>query len=298
MRLLIVLVSLHALALQAQQMSSLRQEVDKLIRFETNISYEEIPGFIITILDNGQVTSLGYGTYADHAPDSLGNKRFQIGGLTKVLVSHLANLLLTEAELDQFVTTFVPSYVGTALDKITIRQLLSHTSGISKIPNNLAETQQSDGGRYAQYDREDLYLYLRDLPLTPGKYSYSHINYSLLEQVLESKTNESLAELLASEITEACQLDATQFGAPNRIEVGYGRSGRVVDPWQFASFAGSEGLTSTSLDLATYMKHCFLSEDRISSTFQKQLFKVAKVTSSKRSFVGLGWHFFEHKGHQ
>jgi CubicO group peptidase (beta-lactamase class C family) len=89
--------------------------------------------------------------------------------------------------------------------------------------------------------------------LSAQKLNYSHINYGLLELIIESAMKMPLEDLFQFYLFQDWGLYNTSlnFNASD-IKVGFDRSNMIPEPWTFQSFAGSEGLSSCMLDLMRF----------------------------------------------
>ena len=118
--------------------------------------------------------------------------RFRLASISKVITS-IAVLRLVDAgkiDLDAPVVQYwKPAQIGDpAFSRITIRQLLSHTSGIQKLRNTFFE-QRIDWHDTAQRAAR------ADLTTAPGtKFDYSNANYTVLGMVIESVTGTGYAD--------------------------------------------------------------------------------------------------------
>jgi D-alanyl-D-alanine carboxypeptidase len=153
----------------------------------------------------------------DGAGDSITDSTvFHGASTTKCHVATLCMLLAEDGLLDLEATW--PSYVDLDVafnEAITVRQLLSHTSGIA----DYLETGSAEGYIFAddsfqftgQYILEEI---VSSTPLfAPGAgFQYSNSNYALLGLIIESITENSVAQELRSRIWEPLGLEHTYFG--------------------------------------------------------------------------------------
>lgn len=126
-------------------------------------------------------------TAAVTAGDVTADVKFPVGSITKAFTASLAMLLVADDDLD--VDDRIGTYLadlGTDADSLggtlTVRQLLSHTSGL---PSSFGETLEGDVSprRYL--------LDSRELPLVqpPGfGFSYSNVGYVLVGRIIEEIT--------------------------------------------------------------------------------------------------------------
>ncbi|WP_414930808.1 serine hydrolase domain-containing protein [Streptomyces sp. Je 1-369] len=182
---------------------------------------------------------------------------FDLASLTKLFTTVAAVQQLERGTLgiDALVGAYVPEFTAAAQHRITVRQLLTHTSGLRpELP---------------LYDCPDAAARLAALraeaPATePGDYVYSDLNMLLLQHILERLTRRPLDDLIREGITRPLGMTATGFGPrPDAAATEDQRRpwakadrgmlrGTVHDEnaWALGGVAGHAGLFSTARDLA------------------------------------------------
>jgi peptidoglycan/LPS O-acetylase OafA/YrhL len=129
-----------------------------------------------------------------------------IGSLTKTFTTTLIMQLVDEGLLS-LDDPLGGMGIGFTHSQITIRQLLTHTSGLSKY--------KSKNGYVAKGTTPmDVLRYVSEQPLrnSPGSFvDYSTSGFSVLGLVLEQKTGKTFEELLRSRITDALGYDISTF---------------------------------------------------------------------------------------
>lgn len=156
--------------------------------------------------------ALGLADEAWNVPNTL-DTRFQIGSLTKQFTGTLILGLVREhrLELDAPVTTYLPDYPSA----VTIRQLLSHTSGV---PDFVRRPDIMELLKHPATPSE----VVRDdcsgpLEFAPGsRFRYSNCGYLILGAVYERVTGESYAAGLQRLISKA-GLSDTGLGGPRQL---------------------------------------------------------------------------------
>ncbi|WTO01951.1 beta-lactamase family protein [Streptomyces sp. NBC_00618] len=182
---------------------------------------------------------------------------FDLASLTKLFTSIAAVQQIERGRLgiDAKVGAYVPEFKAAARGAVTVRQLLTHTSGLRpELP---------------LYDAPDAAartaLLRAEAPSSPpGDYLYSDLNMLLLQHVLERVTDRPLDVLIREGITRPLGMTATSYGpCPGaaatedqrrpwaKAERGMVR-GEVHDEnaWALGGVAGHAGLFSTAYDLA------------------------------------------------
>jgi CubicO group peptidase (beta-lactamase class C family) len=182
---------------------------------------------------------------------------FDLASLTKLFTSIAAVQQIERGTLgiDALVGAYLPEFTGAAAHGITVRQLLTHTSGLRpELPLYEARDQAA---RLAALRAEE--------PVSrPGAYRYSDLNMLLLQHVLERITGRPLDILVRDGITRPLGMTATGYGPRPRAAAteDQGRPwakadrgmlrGEVHDEnaWALGGVAGHAGLFSTAYDLA------------------------------------------------
>lgn len=283
------------------QHDHLRKEIDKIIRYDTDIEYPEHQGFIVGIIDNDSTYILNFGTNYIDTFDI-----FELGGLTKVFTS-LVSIRLSEMgliNLEEKVNNFFPlEYRNSNLDEWTLADLLMHQIPFPKRPSDLSKKEYNISDPYAYYTKEDLLNYYSSFKPRPKlRWSrnilhYSHINFALIEIILENQLKSPFEDILHSFLLTELEMNCTSSIFPaDSISLGFDKSNMIPDPWTFQSFAGSEGIASNLNDLILLMKNNLNTEQcaiqntvNQSQIIQKQS-KVSKILS--HSF---GWYVLQNK---
>jgi serine-type D-Ala-D-Ala carboxypeptidase len=157
-------------------------------------------------------------------------------------------------ELDAPVGRYLPSFSGGAKGDVTVRHLLTHTSGLPAGADTRGKTRAQRVGS----------LVRTPLRGTPGKsVTYSDVGFVVLGEVLERAAGEPLPGLLERRVYEPLGMGATGFKpgsgcascAPTwRTAAGEPVRGVVHDPTARAlgGIAGNAGLFSTAADLSRF----------------------------------------------
>ncbi|MFE0511738.1 serine hydrolase domain-containing protein [Streptomyces sp. NPDC058964] len=186
---------------------------------------------------------------------------FDLASLTKLFTSVAAMQQIERGTLgiDARVGAYLPEFRAAAAHGITVRQLLTHTSGLR--PELPLYDCADDAARLA--------LLRAEAPTAePGAYLYSDLNMLLLQCVLERITGRTLDVLVHEGITRPLGMTATGFG-PCRgaaatedqrrpwAKADRGMLRGVVhdeNAWALGGVAGHAGLFSTGRDLAVFCR--------------------------------------------
>ncbi|MET9680523.1 serine hydrolase [Streptomyces coeruleorubidus] len=150
---------------------------------------------------------------------------FDLASVSKLFTSILAVRQMERGalELEAKVASYLPDFGRAGKQDITIRQLLTHTSGFRAwIPLYSAPTYE-----------EKLQLIWNEAPVSaPGTaYLYSDLNLISLQLVLERITGRSLDVLLRDEITAPLGLRRTRYNPPASWRPGIAATEDARPPW-------------------------------------------------------------------
>jgi D-alanyl-D-alanine carboxypeptidase len=176
------------------------------------------PG-VLLLLQDGTGTRVRVHGLADRdraVPVRVG-ARFRVGSVTKTFVATVVLQLVAEERirLGDTVEEWLPGLVPGGR-RITVRQLLSHTSGLFDYVE--------DPRVFAPYARDPGHVWdprrLVEIavshppPFPPGRrFAYSSTNYVLLGLIVEQATDTSLEQQLQGRIFEPLGLDRTSFSS-------------------------------------------------------------------------------------
>jgi len=201
------------------------------------------------------------------------NGFFRIGSITKTFVSVVVLQLVAEhrLSLNDTVGHWLPGLVhgnGNDGNKITVRELLQHTSGLHNYTDDLqAQITTPEAYRkleFHQFSRQDLLdMALDHQPdFAPGTaWHYSNTNYILLGMIIEKVTHDSWEDQVTRRIIVPLGLHhtyapGTSTGLPRPHATGYlffDKNTRIDTTAENMSWSSSAGaLISTAADLTRF----------------------------------------------
>ncbi|MEP6748090.1 MAG: serine hydrolase [Bacteroidota bacterium] len=195
------------LSLSAQETA---QKLDALVAAYTK---SELFNGSVLVAQNGKVLlQKGYGyKNADKKEMNDGNTIFQIGSITKQFTSALILHLQEQKKLSihDKLSKYFPALPFA--DKVTIENLLSHTSGIYNYTNDEAFMKNE---AIKPTSQEKMFALFKDKPLEfePGsKFSYSNSNYILLGYIIEKITGKPYEQAMHEIIFSPLQMNHSGF---------------------------------------------------------------------------------------
>jgi CubicO group peptidase (beta-lactamase class C family) len=244
--------------------------VDKLIQRE--MRERRIPGLQVAVVKDGRIVlSKSFGT-ADiqHSVPVTNKSVFPIYSCAKAFTGVAIMQLVEDGKVD--LSAPVSRYLDglpPAWQPVTIRQLLTHVSGLPNILNLLDPVTY---GLPRGTNEEQLWTRLKSLPINapPGeRFSYNQTNYYLLGKIIERLTGKPFAEVFNERQFQIAGMQSTGFGdardvIPNLTPTyryikgmdGEKLTGEklVKDYAEFPSFRRTaSGMISTAEDLAHWI---------------------------------------------
>ena len=159
---------------------------------------EGVPGVVVLVRRDGRTVQLagGYSNLEKKTPMRVGD-RFRIGSVTKSFVATVVLQLVGEGKLslDDSIEHWLPGLVPNG-GNITIRQLLSHQSGLFDYLNDERVLKPYLSGNFGYvWTPQKLVAVSTSHPalFAPGaKFSYSNTNYIVLGLIVEAATKDTI----------------------------------------------------------------------------------------------------------
>ncbi len=235
--------------------------VDAII--QQAIHERQIPGAVLVVGHNGQV--IYRRAYGDRALEPRRETMtldtiFDLASLTKVIATTTAVMQLVEqgkVRLNDPVAKYLPEFSQNGKEDITVRQLLTHYSGLDPdLDLRTAWEGKETAYRMAFAERPE------DAP--GSKFSYSDVDFIVLGALVERVSGEGLDEYAARHIFARLKMMHTRFVPPvawrakiaptQYDENEHMLRGVVHDPTarRMGGVAGQAGLFSTGDDLAKF----------------------------------------------
>ncbi|MFE0445515.1 serine hydrolase [Streptomyces fungicidicus] len=239
-----------------------------------------------------------------------GDTVFDLASVSKLFTSILAVQQIERGalELEAAVASYLPDFGRAGKQDVTVRQLLTHTSGFrSWIPLYAAPT----------YEEKVRLVYDEKPASPPGTaYLYSDLNLISLQLVLEEVTGRSLDTLLAEEITGPLGMRRTRYNPPASWKPGIAATEDARRPWSgldrglvwgevhdenahsLGGVAGHAGVFSSAWDLAvlgrTLLNGGAYGRERILAPESVELMFTDFNTAFPGDEHGLGFELYQH----
>jgi CubicO group peptidase (beta-lactamase class C family) len=266
------------------------------------IAQGQLPGGVLWLECRGSSYHKAYGRRAVvPRPEPMTEDTvFDVASLTKVLATAPAVMVLHERgrlHLDAPITAYLPGFNGGGREAITLRHLLTHTSGFNRALRR-------------NPDWSDVKAVLDTLGAEPLAHApgticvYSDLNFIILGEVVQRVAGMKLDEFVTREVfrplhmVDTCFLPAPEKVpriAPTEKVAGEVLRGKVHDPKarQMGGVAGHAGVFATAADVARFAR-MMLNDGELEGARVMKPDTVKLMTSVQTSLKiadrrGLGW---------
>ncbi|WP_440105240.1 serine hydrolase domain-containing protein [Streptosporangium sp. H16] len=228
------------------------------------------PGAVVHVRDDGKVqeAAAGFADPATRTPMRV-DHRFRIASITKTFTAAITLQLVRERRLALRDTLgeLLPGVLPGA-GRVTVEQLLNHTSGI---PDYLTDSRFMDaivdGGMYTRDWPPRELLGYGGKPGRSGVNRYSNGNFILLGLIIEKVTGQSYAEVLRERVTEPLKLRDTELPRdlrPPGLATGRQGDGPGATVVNSSIFWSAGGLVSTAGDVGAFYEALFGGKQAVS----------------------------------
>lgn len=276
----------------------------KLDALFQNFNQPGAPGASVMVIHRGKVLAAkGYGlaNVEEKVPCGLATN-YRLASVSKQFTA-MAVLILAERgklSFEERLTDFFPEFPAYGRE-ITLRQLLTHTSGLLDYEDLIPK-----GTELPVLDRDVLrLLMLQDkTSFPPGtKYRYSNSAYALLALIVEARSGNTFAGFLRQNIFQPLKMGRTlayESGVsvvPNRA-YGYSAAGngfKRTDQSLTSSVLGDGGIYSSVTDLYRWDQALY-TDKLVSRRLLKLAFTPGPDTDLPDTSYGFGWYLGHYRG--
>ncbi len=266
---------------------------------EQAVADHSIPGGVLLIGHNGQIVyrkAFGSRSLEPTKEPMTVDTIFDLASLTKCIATATSVMKLIQSgrvRLNDPVAAYLPEFAQNGKQDITVRELLTHYSGLPPDLDLKADWQGRDTAFQMAMEAKPMY--------PPGsRFLYSDINFETLGFLVEKVTGERLDAFAEASIYRPLGMKDTRFLPPSswlpRIaptqydEHGKMLRGVVHDPTarRMGGVAGHAGLFSTADDLAKFAEE-MLHGNTILSRLSIEKMSTPQQPANAASLRGLGW---------
>lgn len=294
----IITIALSTLFVNAQ--TSSENELLKTLNETTPKALQDnkVPGLALAIIKDGQVIiKKGYG-FSDVKKNEIVNSKtgFNIGSISKMFTAWGIMKLVEEGtlNLDASASNYISGWhlPNSEFDanKVTIRNLLQHTAGLSvhgyngyESKNELTSIRQSLSGTSNPDEAVKLIME------PESKWQYSGGGYSILQLVIEEVSGNSFADYMQKSIFKPLKMKHTSFDINKKIlknsAKAYDEEAKEI-PLRLFNAQAAAGLHTTIDDLILFAKASFSRNPVLS---KKSISLLTAPTEISNGNYGMGY---------
>ena len=265
---------------------------------EARMADTKLPGAALVLVENGETVYVrGFGVTeqggAPITPDTI----FAIGSISK---SFLASAVIQDVEaglidLDAPIGTYIPWFktrTRNSGDKITVRHLLTHTSGLSTHDGNIGQVASNRAPAALEQAVRDL-ARLR-LTSKPGtRFEYSNANYKILGHMLERQHNKLFAQIIREAVFEPTGMTQSSILRPDADDQANPHRYHFTNPRKTSFHPGAAGappggVYTSASDIGRYLNAMLRLDDEPGGLWTTALIE-PRVDVSSETEYGLGW---------
>jgi CubicO group peptidase (beta-lactamase class C family) len=283
---------------------SASQKVDAYVTAE--IQKEKIPSLALAVIRDGKIIKAqGYGLSnvelsVPVKPETI----FQTGSVGKQFTATAVMMLLEDGKvsLDDKISRYFPESPAAWKD-ITVRHLLTHTSGI---PDYGSETKKMIDLR-VDYTEDEMVRRFAEFPLdfAPGaKWSYSNSGYVILGVLIHRISGKFYGDFLEERVFHPLHMDATHIISeenivPNRSS-GYRLVNGVLKNQEWVApklnTTADGALYTNVLDMAKW-DAALTQQSLLKKSSYEQMYTPVRLTNGTTHPYGFGWEIAATHGH-
>ncbi|WP_294181065.1 serine hydrolase [uncultured Schumannella sp.] len=264
---------------------------------DRELAASAVPGVAYAAVTGGELTASGARGVERIGDDAAvtADTPFEIGSVSKSFTA-LAVMQLVEAgevELDAPLSGYLADFAGHPAGAITVRELLSHTSGFSTLQGNAAHSDATGAANELELVVDQL---VEVTPAYPAgeHWEYSNTNYQILGRLLEVVSGQDFSGYLTTHILDPIGM-RDSFVADGEIHDEMATGHR---PWFGTKIALAEnatdratapqgGVIASANDVARYLQVMMNGEDDVLSAAGKA--QMMRPASDASPFYGFGW---------
>jgi len=240
-----------------------KQKVGELI---AKYNKTTLPGVAIVIVKDGRIilkSDYGMANLEQVSPIT-SSTVFLIGSVSKQFTGYSILLLEEQGKLklNDDIRKYLPE-LPVFMGKITIRQLLNHTSGLREAESLFALCGISTADTYSNENAMELVKHQKELNFNPGdEIVYCNTGFILAAEIVQRVTGKSFRDWTNENVFKPLGMMNTQFNDDNtRVIKDFASSYWEPDSTQIArgiyssSIVGSTGFVTTTEDIAKWIIH-------------------------------------------
>lgn len=291
-----------ALLLSIISIAQIDSEKELIKIFDKNIpealNENKVPGLGIAVIKKGEVIiKRGYGFSDLESKKRVDTKTgFNIGSISKMFTAWGIMILVEDGKinLDDPVSNYLTRWKLPKSefdeDKVTIRNLLQHTAGLSVHGYNGHESKNELGSLSDCLSGKGNKEEAVELIMAPeSKWQYSGGGYTILQLLIEEVSGKTFKDYMKEKVFKPLKMKCTSFNINKRIikrsATAYDEEGKKI-PLRLFNAQAAAGLHTTIEDLILFAQASFSENSVLSKESIEQLIRPTELS---RGDYGMGY---------
>ncbi len=277
--------------------------LDDFVR--TEIKKRQIPGLSVAVLRDGKIIKAnGYGlANLELQVPATKDTVYEIGSISKQFASEALMLLFEDGKvnLDDSINKYLPSNAPETWRKITVRDLLNHTSGLKDW------TEIKEFSYRREYSAEEFVALVKDFPLNfqpKNNWIYSNTNLPLIGIIVERASGKTYEDFVTERIIKPLAFPSIRFKHQEDVvanrATGYewrNNKWENGEPFRPKVIAASGGILANAVDLARWWE-AVLQNRVVKQTSLTQMLAPAKLNDGRTVAHGFAFFIDSFNGHK
>ncbi len=286
----------------AQLAPGLEQKIDEVFK---PWDKKDAPGGVVSVSVRGKVVyakGFGMANLENNVPVTT-DTVFDVGSISKQFTATCVMLLADDGlvDIDKQASEYLPEYPVLRDQKITVRQLMAHTSGLRDYMALMAF--KTGSLAFEDGDVVEVLKGQSSLNFSPGSaWDYSNTGFFFLKKIVEKVGRRSLAGFAKERIFDPLGMTHTQFlDDPTKLIPG--RAFGYVDPGDgfragiaLIAADGAGGLWTTLADMHKWTQNWKDNKLGMDPKMFAKMMVPTKLNSGTDSIYGLGFFIDDYKG--
>lgn len=258
-------------------------------------------GLVVGVYKDGKTYIKGYGKINNESQTvPNGATVFQIASVSKLFTASTLQILSDEglvnmdASLSELIGNTYP--LSPKVQSITLRQLVTHTSGLPSVPKSLeaeviklVKEENLMQNPYSHLGSKTIFDYLKTADDTgkSGSFEYSNYSMGLLGHILELKTKQPFEALVTQKLLAPLGMNNTAITLTPEMQThlaqGYTEDDEPAQLWTFKALAGAGALSSSAEDMLKFVRANIENNTAISPSLKKM------HAPQLKGDTGIGW---------
>ncbi|MBY6204978.1 serine hydrolase domain-containing protein [Halomonas denitrificans] len=233
----LLIQALTLLVLTSTAIAIDREKLDLLQMLRDEHAAQSNTGYVFLMAHEGEVVLADHAGLAvvEHQVPMERNSRFPVMSITKAFIGTALAVAVDrgQVDLDAPIAEYLPDYPGDGADRITLRMLAAHTSGI---PHTGHPDRRALYAQHFDDATSAIGVYAdRSLAFEPGSdYLYSSSGYNLIAAVLEAVHELPIQRIVGRDVLQPLELVDTDHGSVERPASRLVRNYSHIDLWTYA----------------------------------------------------------------